>query len=191
MKVIDPRVMHHLADGVPTGENVTMAVKRYHEVASLYESPREDDPVVYEVYTHDEGPAVKGNLLWGLTIMKPVDSHGECNMTRGHFHLDLDCAEYYFCLRGEGLLLLMDASGVTWAERMHEGSLHHIDGRLAHRCVNTSATDELWIGACWPTVSGHDYGAIEAREFGCRVKRDEAGTIYFEERLRGGTDSVS
>lgn len=81
MKVIDPRVMHHLADGVPTGENVTMAVKRYHEVASLYESPREDDPVVYEVYTHDEGPAVKGNLLWGLTIMKPVDSHGECNMT--------------------------------------------------------------------------------------------------------------
>ncbi|MBR3316046.1 MAG: hypothetical protein IKG18_18150 [Atopobiaceae bacterium] len=47
--------------------------------------------------------------------------------------------------------------------------------------MNTSATDELWIGACWPTVSGHDYAAVEQREFGFRVKRvgDE---IVFEKR---------
>ena len=105
MNVIDPSVVHHLMDGVPEGAGVTHAVKRYHEVAALYESPRDDDPVVYEVYTHDVGPQTRGNLLWGLTIMKPVDSHGECNMTRGHFHQDRDCTEYYFCLRGEGLLL--------------------------------------------------------------------------------------
>ena len=181
MKVIDPRVMHHLANGVPDGENVTKAVKHYREVAHLYQNPRDDDPVVYEVYAHDEGPARPGNLLWGLTVMKPVDSNGECNMTRGHFHQDRDCTEYYFCLRGEGLLLLMDEDGKTWAERMCEGSLHHIDGHLAHRCVNTSATDELWVGACWPTVSGHDYASVEQREFGFRVKR-VGGEIVFEER---------
>jgi hypothetical protein len=35
--------------------------------------------------------------------------------------------------------------------------------------------------ACWPAVSGHDYAAIERREFGYRVKRvgDE---IVFEKR---------
>ena len=181
MKVVDPRVMHHLARGVPEGENVTKAVKHYRDVANLYQNPRDDDPVVYEVYTHDEGPARQGNLLWGLTVMKPVDSNGECNMTRGHFHQDRDCTEYYFCLRGEGLLLLMDEDGKTWAERMCEGSLHHIDGHLAHRCVNTSATDELWVGACWPTVSGHDYASVEQREFGFRVKR-VGGEIVFEER---------
>ncbi len=181
MRVIDARAMHHLADGVPEGAGVTKATKRYHEVAYLYESPRDDDPVVYEVYTHDEGPARQGNLLWGLTIMRPVDSNGECNMTRGHFHENRDCTEYYFCLRGEGLLLLMDESGATWAERMCEGSLHHIDGHLAHRCVNTSSTEELWVGACWPTVSGHDYDAIERREFGYRVKRVN-GELVFERR---------
>lgn len=181
MKVVDPSVVHHLAKGVPTGEGVTKAVKRYHEVAGLYECPRDDDPVVYEVYTHSAGPEAVGNLLWGLTVMKPVDSHGECNMTRGHFHEDRSCTEYYFCLRGEGLLLLMDESGETWAERMSEGSLHHIDGHLAHRCVNTSNTEELWVGACWPTVSGHDYAAIEQREFAYRVKRVD-GKIVFEKR---------
>lgn len=181
MKVIDARVMHHLSNGVPEGENVTKAVKQYRDVAYLYENPRDDNPVVYEVYTHDEGPASPGNLFWGLTVMKPVDSHGECNMTRGHFHEDRSCTEYYFCLRGEGLLLLMDEEGTTWAERMREGSLHHIDGRLAHRCVNTSETEELWVGACWPTVSGHDYASIERREFGYRVKRVN-GEIVFEKR---------
>lgn len=183
MNVIDPSVVHHLMSGVPEGASVIRTIKRYHEVASLYERPREDDPVVYEVYVHDEGPAIKGNLLWGLTCMKPVDSNGECNMTHGHFHEDLDCAEYYFCLHGKGLLLLMDEQGKTWAERMFEGSLHHIDGRIAHRCVNTSATEELWIGACWPTVSGHNYDAIERHEFGYRIKRVGDGLVF--ERREG------
>ena len=181
MRVIDARVMHRLTDGVPENEGVTRVVKRYREVAHLYEKPREDDPVVYVVYTHDEGPAVQGNLLWGITVLKPVDSHGECNMTRGHFHEDRNCAEYYFCLHGEGLLLLMDESGTTWAERMCEGSLHHIDGHLAHRCVNISETDELRFGACWPSVSGHEYAAIERREFGYRIKH-MGGEIVFERR---------
>lgn len=171
MDILEPSVVHHLMSGAPEGENVTKAVKQYRDVANLYENPREDNPVVYEVYTHDVGPDTPGNLYWGLTVMKPVDSNGECNMTRGHFHENLSCTEYYFCLRGEGLLLLMDETGHTWAERMYEGSLHHIDGRIAHRCVTTSDTEELWVGACWPKDSGHDYARVEAHEFGYRVKR--------------------
>lgn len=101
-------------------------------------------------------------------------------MTRGHFHQDRDCAEFYFGVEGEGLLLLMDSEGEVWAEKIFKGSLHHIDGSLAHRVVNTGDV-QLKVGACWPTTAGHDYDAIEAHEFPCRVMRVN-GEILFEKR---------
>ena len=101
-------------------------------------------------------------------------------MTKGHFHVNKDCAEIYFGIAGVGLLLLMDEEGHTWAEKVYEGSLHHIDGRIAHRLVNTGDED-LKVGACWPTSAGHDYHAIEKREFGYRVYKRN-GQIEFEKR---------
>ena len=76
--------------------------------------------------------------------MEPVTIHGECNMTRGHFHMDWDCAEFYFGISGTGLLLLMDEDGKAWAERVAPGSLHHIDGHLAHRLINTGVRFCAW-----------------------------------------------
>lgn len=167
--------------GIPEGASVVRSEKQYKDVRNLYENPREDNPIVYEVYTYTEGEESKlGNLNWGLTVMHPVYSNGECNMTKGHFHSNRDCAEFYFCTQGEGLLLLMDEEGNTWAEVMKPGSLHHIDGHVAHRCVNTGDTD-LYIGACWPSASGHDYAAIDEREFGFRVKKVD-GELVFERR---------
>lgn len=58
-------------------------------------------------------------------------------MTKSHFHENMDCTEFYFGIAGEGLLLLMDETGQTWAEKIYEGSLHHIDGHIAHRLMNT------------------------------------------------------
>lgn len=168
MKIIEPEVIHHIQDGVLKGDNVEAYTKMYHEVDYLYDQKREDDPVVYEVYSYSKGKDVLGNLNWGLTVLKPVYSHDECNMTKGHFHLQKDCAEIYFGIAGDGLLLLMDETGETWAEKVFEGSLHHIDGKLAHRLVNTGEVD-LKVGACWPTSAGHDYQAIETREFAYRI----------------------
>ena len=143
-----------------------------------YEKPTEIQensiPVVLK------GKDILGNLNWGLTVLKPVYSHNECNMTKGHFHVNKDCAEIYFGIAGVGLLLLMDEEGHTWAEKVYEGSLHHIDGRIAHRLVNTGDED-LKVGACWPTSAGHDYHAIEKREFGYRVYKRN-GQIEFEKR---------
>lgn len=173
MKIIEPQVIHHINQGVIEGNNVQKAVKKYHEVAYLYENKRNDDPIVYEVYTYSQGDNVLGNLNWGLTILKPIYSHDECNMTKGHFHENKDCVEFYFGIAGEGLLLLMDEEGQTWAEKVYEGSLHHIDGHVAHRLINTGNTD-LKVGACWPTSAGHDYARIEEKEFGYRIyKHDE------------------
>lgn len=133
----------------------------------------DEDTTMYEVYTFSKGDShQKGNLNWGLTIMKPVNVCEECNITRGHFHEDLSCAEFYFCLGGTGVLLLMDELGNCWAEKMEVGSIHHIDGKLAHRLVNTGDT-ELKVGACWPLTAGHDYRRIEEFPFTVRVyKRD-------------------
>lgn len=173
MEIMEPKATHHFED-VIKGKNVACAVKHYHEVAYLYETKREDDPIVYEVYTYGEGNDKKGNLNWGLTVLKPVLSNGECNMTKGHFHVWKEAAEYYLGVSGEGLLLLMDEEGHTWGEKVYEGSLHHVDGHYAHRLVNTGNVD-LKVAACWPTSAGHDYEAIEKREFGYRIFKTENG----------------
>jgi len=180
VKVIEPNALHNIQDGVIEGKDVVNAVKKYDEIKYLYKNPREDNPVVYEVYSYSQGEDVLGNLNWGLTVMKPVLSNGECNMTKGHFHVNRDCVEFYFGIAGEGLLLLMDEEGNTWAEKVFKGSLHHIDGHLAHRLVNTGDED-FKVGACWPTSAGHDYQAIEEKEFGYRVYKKD-GKIQFVER---------
>ena len=181
MKIISPSVMHKFPDGVPEGENVVKSETYYEDVKHLYENPRSDNPLMYEVYRYSEGDNVKGNLNWGLTILKPILSNHECNMTKGHFHKDRDCAEYYFCIKGEGLLMFLDEDGNTWAEKMEEGSLHHIDGKYGHRTINTSDSEELWVGACWPTSAGYDYEVIKEKDFGYRVKNID-GEIVCEEK---------
>lgn len=179
MKILEPQVLHHIYQGVVEGENVESYQKKYHEVSYLYQNPDIlDDQVVYDVYSYTRGnPDIPGHLYWGLTVLKPLLINNECNMTKGHFHEDRDCAEIYFGIQGEGLLLLMDESGQCWAEKIYEGSLHYIDGHIAHRLVNTGEED-LKVGACWPTTAGHDYQAIEDHPFPYRVLKRN-GQIEF------------
>lgn len=184
MNIVEPKATHRLPDGIIEGENVRHYQKFLHDVTGLYRDPHGIDPktLVYEVYSFEEGhEGAPGDLYWGLTILKPLTIGDEYNMTRGHFHYDTACAEFYFGLSGEGLLLLMERGGRAWAERVHPGSLHHIDGSLAHRLINTGDTD-LRVGACWPTAAGHDYASIEARDFPYRVMRCKGQTVI-EERV--------
>ena len=160
-----------------------MYEKSFSQIKQIYKDDNnvDENTLMYTVYSYEKGDSNKaGDLYWGLTILEPVYINGECNMTRGHFHNDLNCAEFYFGIDGEGLLMLMDENGKTWCEKVFKGSLHHIDGKLAHRLLNTGDT-QLKVGACWPTVAGHDYAKIEDKEFGYRVfkKEDE---LIFEER---------
>lgn len=183
MKVTEPQAWHHfLEDGVIQGEKVKSYRKYLREAASLFASTEGEDPdtLLYTVYSYEAGDArKKGDLYWGMTVLEPVTIHGECNMTRGHFHMDWDCAEFYFGISGTGLLLLMDEDGKAWAERVAPGSLHHIDGHLAHQLINTGG-EVLRVGACWPTTAGHDYGSTEKMPFPCRVYKRN-GEIVWEE----------
>jgi glucose-6-phosphate isomerase len=91
-------------------------------------------------------------------------------MTRGHFHSIPDRGEYYWCVQGTGMLILMDQDRNTWAERMVQGSLHYIGSNLAHRVANTGDTD-LIFGACWPSDAGHNYETIDNFGFSARLKK--------------------
>lgn len=172
MEIREPRVMHDYLNGVVEGKDVATSKKLLKDARHFYQNgdcDLSDDTVMYEVYSYSEGDAaIVGNLNWGLTVMKPVYINEECNITRGHFHEDLNCAEIYFCLGGEGLLLYMDEAGECFAEKMKVGSVHHIDGKLAHRLVNTGDVD-LKVGVRWPTTAGHDYKRIEDKPFTVRI----------------------
>ena len=124
------------------------------------------------LYEHD-------GLCYGLTVMQPVCVNGECNVTRGHFHEDLDCDEIYCGMGGEGLLLLMDEDYHCHAEKVYCGSVHYIDGHLAHRLVNTG-NSELKVQCMWPSNAGHDYKRVEDHPFTVRVYK-ENGELKVEE----------
>jgi len=162
------------SDGVLEGRNVSSYRKLFHEIGDIYENAAGMNPaeVMYDVYSYAEGQAQAGNLQAGLTVLYPILVNGECNMTRGHWHADRGCAEIYAGVQGIGLLLLMNDAGETWAEQVFPGSVHHIDGRLAHRLVNTGDVP-LRVGAVWSCAAGHDYDSVAKHGFGLRVYREQ------------------
>ena len=89
-------------------------------------------------------------------------------MTKGHFHANIDRAEFYWGLEGEGMLILMDQLRRVWAERIFPGSLHYIPGGVAHRMANTGNT-LFSFAACWPSDAGHNYREIADHGFAARL----------------------
>ena len=95
----------------------------------------------YEVSSFlPEQEGTPGGLYFGITYLHPGKVGNEYFMTKGHFHANIDRAEFYWGLEGEGMLILMDQSRRVWAERVFPGSLHYIPGGVAHRMANTGNT---------------------------------------------------
>lgn len=129
--------------------------------------PQEE--VVYEVQAHL--PVLEGTLgglYFGLTKIHPGKIGNEYHMTRGHFHALSDRAEYYWGIKGEGYLILMDRDRKTSAQKMEPGSLHYIPAHTAHRVANTGS-QVLSFGACWPSDAGHNYKEIADHGFSARL----------------------
>ena len=95
----------------------------------------------YEVSSFlPEQEGTPGGLYFGITYLHPGKVGNEYFMTKGHFHANIDRAEFYWGLEGEGMLILMDQLRRVWAERIFPGSLHYIPGGVAHRMANTGNT---------------------------------------------------
>jgi glucose-6-phosphate isomerase len=180
-----------LRTGELTG-SVTRSRKRLADLKGVFlnEKARQQmaqDTLVYSVAMHQaESEGKKGGLFFGTSFLMPGQVDGEYFMTRGHFHSRIDTSEYYWCIQGEGVLLLMAEDGTCSLEEMVPGSLHYIPGRTAHRIINTGEA-VLAVGACWPSDAGHDYGAIEERGFSLRVMRVDGRPVPLDRGAWNGS----
>ena len=176
-------------DGSLSGRPVQELVRTVRDLGGVFrEEPVRatlpQDRLVYRVQTWSPVPeGTTGGLFFGWTLVEPGDVAGECFMTRGHFHAERDTAEYYWCVGGEGLLLLMDEQRRCRVEVMMPGSLHYVPGCTAHRAINTGDVP-LCFGACWPASAGHDYASIAREGFSARVFRIDGKTRVIEEACK-------
>jgi glucose-6-phosphate isomerase len=127
------------------------------------------DTILYEVDAYFPVPeGTEGGLFFGITRINPGKIGNEYIFTKGHFHAKSDRGEYYWGIKGEGMLLLMDRERNCRAEIVRPGSLHYIPAHTAHRVANTG-TIILSFGASWPSDAGHDYEEIFRNGFSSRL----------------------
>jgi glucose-6-phosphate isomerase len=110
----------------------------------------------------------EGGLVWGTTTIEPGRVGDEYFMTHGHCHVKRNRTEFYCCVRGSGILILMDDSRRTWMNRMAAGTINFVPGSTAHRVANVGDSPLTFV-ACWPSDAGHDYEGIRRSGFGARV----------------------
>ncbi len=175
LTIIDTPFKVDYSNGNISGKSVINPVKKIKDLQHIFEDKKaflkiDKEKIIYEVQVIrpvEEGR--KGGLFYGKTIIHPGKVGNEYFMTKGHFHQKVDRAEFYWGIEGEGMLILMDKNRNTWAEKMYSGSLHYINGYIAHRTVNTGTT-KLSFGACWPSDAGHNYQEIIDNGFSARLK---------------------
>lgn len=174
LEIIQPEQTVEIETGMLSGKNVSTATKLLKDLENIFfneEARKSMDPetVVYQVQVHEPvARNTEGGLLFGTTNIISGKVGDEFFMTQGHFHKIGNRGEYYWGIKGQGLLLLMDKDRNHRVELMCPGSLHYIPADTAHRVCNTG--DEiLSFGACWPADAGYDYGEIKEKGFSVRV----------------------
>lgn len=153
-----------LSDTAPSiKRHLSKMAGMYADDAALRESLREGDPLLYEFYDLGVKEA-EGNLAFGASIVYPGKVGDEYYMTKGHFHTILDTAEVYYCIGGQGLMLMENPEGDWKAEPFTPGRAVYVPGRYAHRSINTG-TEPMITFYVFRADAGHDYGSIETKGF--------------------------
>ena len=135
----------------------------FHDKSAIKSIRADADPLIYEIWYHPF-PTSKSDMALGVTRLLPGTIGDEYYMTKGHIHERDDQPEIYFCVQGEGYLLLQTIDGEFRAERWTRGAISHIPPMWAHRVVNTG--DELLVFvASYHLSAGHDYAPIIDKGF--------------------------
>jgi glucose-6-phosphate isomerase len=124
----------------------------------------QEDLIIYEVYEFRR-PEAEGELFFGISIIHPGKVGEEYFMTKGHFHAELETAEVYYCLEGEGRMVMETPEGESAIEEFHPNKVLYVPPRWAHRSVNTNPMDDLVLFFVYPAYAGHDYRTIEQSGF--------------------------
>jgi glucose-6-phosphate isomerase len=137
---------------------------QYFDTATYEAMLAENDQLLYEVY-ETKRPEIAGELLNGLSIVHPGKVGNEYFMTKGHFHTVLETAEVYYCLKGQGCMVMETPEGDWSVEELRPGRMLYVPPRWAHRSVNTGTDEDLVTFFVYPGDAGHDYGTIEQQGF--------------------------
>lgn len=123
-----------------------------------------DDVLVYEFYEMGL-PENDGEIAFGTSITYPGKVGDEYFMTKGHFHTILKTAEVYYCLSGNGYMLMENPEGDWETRELKAGAAVYVPARYAHRSINVSSTEPLVTFFAFRGDAGHDYGTIETKGF--------------------------
>lgn len=157
------------------GENVDKSIRKLGDLQGIFEdeaafqSMNLEQVAYYVSSTFPVEEGTPGGLFMGITYLMPGKVGDEYFMTKGHFHSNIDRAEFYWGVEGEGMLILMNEAREVWAERVYPGSLHYIPGGIAHRVANVG-NNMLIFAASWPSDAGHNYESIAQKGFARRLK---------------------
>jgi glucose-6-phosphate isomerase, archaeal len=124
----------------------------------------QEDALVYEVF-EIRRPGDEGDLAFGISVVHPGKVGNEFFMTKGHFHSILETAEVYYCMQGEGFMVMETPEGDTSVMALHPGTVLYVPPRWAHRSVCTSRQADLVTLFVYPGHAGHDYATIEQQGF--------------------------
>ncbi len=174
MSIIKPSLFFNNTNAELNGDQVEEKTTRIGDLKGIFAdesawSQLDPGQLVYRVqYYFPVSEGTEGGLFFGNTTIYPGRVGNEYFMTKGHFHSKGDRGEYYWCIKGKGILLMMDKERKIWAEEMTPDSLHYMPAHVAHRTVNTG-NEPMTFGACWPSDAGHDYGTILEEGFSARL----------------------
>lgn len=159
----------NLATGLSTTRESTkrqlsrMKGMYYDEQAFDEKVAKENDPLIYEFYEL-EVPQTEGDILFGTSIVYPGKVGNEYYMTKGHFHTILETGEVYYCLSGNGYMLMENPEGDWQIEKFAPGQAVYVPPRYAHRSINTG-DQPLVTFFSFRADAGHDYGTIETKGY--------------------------
>jgi glucose-6-phosphate isomerase len=132
--------------------------------AAYQQSLNQNDKLMYDVYER-QVPHEAGELLHGLSVLHPGLVGEEYHMTKGHFHAVLETGEVYYCLKGEGVMVMETPEGEWAVEPLKPNSVLYVPARWAHRSVNTRLDEDLVTFFVYPGNAGHNYRTIETQGF--------------------------
>lgn len=136
----------------------------YYDNDALEEKIAKEDELIYEFYD-PKIPEKDTEITFGTSITYPGLVGEEYYMTKGHFHVQLETAEVYYCMKGFGYMLMESPEGDWEAQEMRPGVAVYVPGRYAHRSINASLDEPLVSFFSFRADAGHNYGTIETQGF--------------------------
>ena len=147
----------------------------YADELALKKLLSQGNPFIYQIREVNI-PEETGHIIYSTTVIYPGKVGDEYFMTKGHFHAKEGTAEIYFCLEGEGYLLMQTREGRVSAIHMKPGVLGYIPPYWGHRTINTGNKEFVFL-TLFPGDAGHNYEIIEKCGFAKMMVEEDGRAI--------------